>query len=236
MRITPFRRSGRRLLAIAAPFVCVLATAGLSIGLSLKGTQAAPSVPLTCSILPQDGTGDVGVPIAFSALVDGGKGNKTYAWTFSGPASPRSSPKQSQNVSYSANGTFRVALRVTDESGRCADSTNVTVQSAQNVPPVAHDDSYDATAVQTLIVEAPGVLGNDIGNTVSLTAVLESDAAKGTLVLAPDGSFTYAYTGRGPFPDTDSFTYQAENERAQFSNSATVMITISEGGATGGTP
>jgi hypothetical protein len=236
MRIIPFRRFGRRFFPSTAVLVFMVATSGLSLVLSLEGALAAPPRPLTCSILPQDGTADVGVPIAFSVLTDGGVGDKSYAWTFSGPASPSSSTRRSQNVSYGTSGTFRVALQVSDDSGECAASTNVTVRLAPNVPPVANDDSYDATEEQTLIVEAPGVLGNDTGTTATLTAVVETDASKGTLVLNPDGSFTYAYAGKGPFPDTDRFTYQAEDDFAQFSNSATVMITISKSGVPGGAP
>lgn len=234
MRITSLRRSGRCCSAFAASIICVLATTGLLLVPSPPGVLAASPNPLTCSILPQDGLADVGVPVAFSVLSDGGEGSKSYTWTFSGPASPSTSTKRSLNVVYSTAGTFRVSIRVTDESGECSYSTNVTSQLAQNVPPVANDDSYEATIGLTLFVDAPGVLGNDTSRSSNLTAVLESDAAKGTLVLNPDGSFNYAYTGKGPFPDTDSFTYQAEDEFAQFSDSATVTITITKVGSAGG--
>ena len=85
----------------------------------------------------------------------------------------------------------------------------------------ASDDSYKTRINQTLIVEAPGVLGNDSG--ANLTAVKVSDSAHGALTLNADGSFTYE-------PDTDyvgedSFTYKA-NDGTTDSNTATVVITV----------
>ena len=93
--------------------------------------MAAPRAgvaPLTCSIDPQNGTATQGVPFTFSANTNGGKGSKTYAWTFSGPASPSTSTNQSQDVTYSATGgPFSVSVHVTDKSGECTAATNVTV-------------------------------------------------------------------------------------------------------------
>ena len=40
----------------------------------------------------------------------------------------------------------------------------------------------------------------------------------------------------GPFPDTDTFTYQAKDDINQLSNTATVTITIAAGGVAGGVP
>jgi len=219
-------------------FLLAVATGTLLVS-GTSQVMAAPSgggTPLTCSISPQNGTANVGVPFNFSATTAGGKGGKTYAWTFSGPASPTSSTSQLQDVTYSATGTFGVSVHVTDKGGECTDSTNVTVENATNNPPVANDDSYDATDGQTLSVGAPGVLGNDSDESpATLSAVLDTTAGKGTLNLNANGSFTYTYTG-GAAPDTDSFTYHAVDNLAQSSNIATVTINIAAGGVTGGTP
>src|SRR5205814_10262144 len=85
-------------------------------------------------------------------------------------------------------------------------------------------DSYSIGEDTALTVAAPGVLGNDTdvdGN--SLTAVLVSGPSHGTLTLDANGSlsFTPAVNYNGP----DSFTYKANNGRAD-SNVATVYINV----------
>src|SRR5690606_41230992 len=73
-------------------------------------------------------------------------------------------------------------------------------------------------------VPAPGVLANDTDpNGDPLTAQLVDGPANGTLVLNPDGSFTY--TPDTGFSGTDSFTYQASDGSA-LSNVATVTIDV----------
>jgi VCBS repeat-containing protein len=73
-------------------------------------------------------------------------------------------------------------------------------------------------------VDAPGVLDNDSdpeGDT--LTAVVESGPAHGTLTLNADGSFRY--TPAPNFNGADSFTYRASDGGAS-SNLATVDLTV----------
>jgi hypothetical protein len=95
--------------------------------------------------------------------------------------------------------------------------------------PIAVDDTYEAPADRTLIVEAIGVLENDtdsMGEDLppTATAILVGGVGHGSLVLASDGSFTYApSTG---FLGTDSFTYQAI-DGSFTSNIATVTLTVS---------
>jgi hypothetical protein len=67
------------------------------------------------------------------------------------------------------------------------------------------------------------VLGNDTDvDSPSLTAILVSGPTAGTLVLNPNGGFTFSYTGA---PTTITFTYKA-NDGAADSNVTTVTITI----------
>ena len=176
------------------------------------------------------------MPVIYTVNTSGGKGGKSYAWTFSGPASPTASTNSTPSVTYSAAGTFGVSVHVTDRSGECTVNANVTIAGGTNNPPTANNDSYNATAGQTLSVGAPGVLGNDTDETpATLTAVLQATTTKGTLNLNANGSFTYTYTG-GAAPDTDSFTYKARDASGQLSNTATVTINVAPGGTTGGTP
>ncbi|WP_160316676.1 cadherin-like domain-containing protein [Thermanaerothrix daxensis] len=93
-----------------------------------------------------------------------------------------------------------------------------------NTPPVAYDDTYSVEEDIRLIIEAPGVLGNDSdpeGDT--LRAIKVSDPAHGTLVLNADGSFTY--TPNLNYFGGDTFTYRANDGQGD-SDVATVSITV----------
>src|SRR5205823_666516 len=75
-----------------------------------------------------------------------------------------------------------------------------------------------------LTITAPGALGNDTdpeGST--LTAVLGTVPAHGTLTLNANGSFTY--TPGADYNGADSFTYKA-NDGTLDSNVATVSLTV----------
>jgi VCBS repeat-containing protein len=107
----------------------------------------------------------------------------------------------------------------------------VTGAAPPNVAPTAVDDSgagYTVNQGGTLIVGAPGVLGNDSDGGDGpgpFTAVLDTPPTNhvGTFTLGTDGSFTYVHDGSAT--TTDSFTYHA-NDGAADSNIATVTITI----------
>ncbi|MGH8534071.1 MAG: tandem-95 repeat protein, partial [Gammaproteobacteria bacterium] len=104
-----------------------------------------------------------------------------------------------------------------------AATVTITITHA-NESPVAVDDAYTTDEETSLVVPAPGVLGNDTDfESDPLTAVLDTPPANGTLTLNPDGSFTY--TPNPDFNGTDTFTYHA-NDGLSDSNVATVSITV----------
>jgi cold shock CspA family protein len=87
---------------------------------------------------------------------------------------------------------------------------------AGNTPPTADADEYEVRFEELLRVEAPGVLRNDSDiDAEELTVSLVSPPGHGTLVLDPDGSFTYMpdqeYAGGDKFSyaATDAFGEQA---------------------------
>lgn len=94
-----------------------------------------------------------------------------------------------------------------------------------NEPPVANDDTYSVGEGDTLIVVAPGVLGNDTDTDAgdTLTATLSSSPLHGTLTLTPNGAFTYTHNGSEVH--SDNFTYRAY-DGADYSNVATATISI----------
>jgi VCBS repeat-containing protein len=91
-----------------------------------------------------------------------------------------------------------------------------------NHAPVAVDDSYSTNEDTQL--NGSSVLANDTDvDADSLTAVLVSGPAHGTLSLNSDGTFTYSPAA--DFSGSDSFTYKA-NDGQLDSNVATATITV----------
>jgi N-acetylneuraminic acid mutarotase len=92
-----------------------------------------------------------------------------------------------------------------------------------NEAPNAAGDAYVARSGRTLVVgTAAGLLANDSDpNGDPLNARLVSGPARGTLVLNPNGSFSYRSTAgyRGP----DSFSYRANDDLA---DSASVTVSL----------
>ncbi len=98
-----------------------------------------------------------------------------------------------------------------------------------NRPPIAFNDSYSVTQNTTLsVAAASGVLANDLDpDSPTLTAILVTDPASGSLTLNPNGSFTYIPSSN--FTGPVSFTYQA-NDGSSKSNVATVSIFVAATG------
>ena len=119
-------------------------------------------------------------------------------------------------------GTDTFAYRASDGQSNSA-AAIVTITVTPDHPPVANNDAYTMLQNTALAVAAPGVLSNDTdadGN--SLTAVLVSGPAYGSLTLTNNGGFSYTPTAG--FAGTDSFTYKANDG---LSNSANATVTIS---------
>ncbi|MDO8914776.1 MAG: tandem-95 repeat protein [Coriobacteriia bacterium] len=93
-----------------------------------------------------------------------------------------------------------------------------------NDAPVAVEDTESVIENGSLSVVAPGVLANDAdteGDTPS--ARLLTHPLHGSVVMSPDGSYTY--TPDEDFSGLDTFTYAA-NDGVSDSNPATVTITV----------
>ncbi len=104
-------------------------------------------------------------------------------------------------------------------------TVNLTVQ-APNQAPTAVADSYATNEDTPLTVAAAqGVLANDTDPQAgtTLTAVVVTQPAQGTLTLNNDGSFTY--TPAANFSGTATFTYRASDGSLQ-SEPVTVTITV----------
>lgn len=95
-----------------------------------------------------------------------------------------------------------------------------------NLPPVANNDSYVTDMDVPLNVPAPGILLNDSdpnGDSITVSSFEPVSVEGGTVVVNPDGSFSY--TPPAGFTGSDSFQYT--NTDGEFdSNVATVTIRI----------
>ena len=103
-------------------------------------------------------------------------------------------------------------------------TVTITVHGVNDAP-IAVGDPYSVDEDVVLTIDATiGVLANDSdADGDSLTALLNSLPANGTVDFSDDGSFTY--TPDPNFNGTDSFTYMA-NDGSLNSSSATVTITV----------
>ncbi|HTD65021.1 MAG TPA: Ig-like domain-containing protein [Candidatus Limnocylindria bacterium] len=121
------------------------------------------------------------------------------------------------------NGTDTFTYSVSDGIFMSAEVLVTLTIADTNDAPIAESDSFSMNEDNVLSVGGPGVLNNDIdpdGDT--LTAILETGVAHGTLSLAGDGSFTYAPAAN--YYGVDSFTYRASDGQTNYM--ATVTITI----------
>jgi CSLREA domain-containing protein len=113
---------------------------------------------------------------------------------------------------------------VTLNNSRYEPSTVTGSLKVTNTPPVAKDHAYSIDEDVTLMVSAPGVLGDaSDAEHDPLVAVLVSGPAFGSLTLNADGSFVYTPTLN--FNGLDTFTYQA-SDGTDLSNIATVTIIV----------
>jgi hypothetical protein len=191
----------------------------------LLSLSAGGAFAANCSIStnPNPANINVGDNVDFTGSVSG-KSPRTYAWSFTG-GTPSSSNQASVSVNYPGAGNFSATLNGTDgRGGTCSASVTVQVSAVGNARPVAQNDEYNTQQDTLLSVDAPGVLSNDNDpDGDSMSAVLVDDVGNGTLILNPDGSFTY--TPDPVFAGADSFTYTA-NDAGGSSNLATVNIGV----------
>ncbi|MEJ2258078.1 MAG: Ig-like domain-containing protein, partial [Woeseiaceae bacterium] len=110
--------------------------------------------------------------------------------------------------------------------GSSSSTTSIGIQvHSSNTAPVANDDLYSGAEGTSLVIDAPGLLANDTDADYDyLKAVKVTDPANGTLIaLLSEGGF--AYNPNPGFVGTDSFTYKANDGKAD-SGVATVKISI----------
>jgi len=127
-----------------------------------------------------------------------------------------------------AAGTQTVEYTVTTEHG--TSNTAVVTFNVRNLPPVANNDTYNATVSygNNLTIASPGVLVNDTDpNNDGLMATEVGEESSGNAELALNGSFTFTPSQLG----VATFTYVAL-DGVNSSNVATVTLNISNAAPT----
>ncbi|MBW4583446.1 MAG: tandem-95 repeat protein, partial [Tildeniella nuda ZEHNDER 1965/U140] len=140
------------------------------------------------------------------------------------------------SLTFNSNGTFTYApnagvtigtdtfvYQVNDGFVNSAPAT-VTLSIGANAAPIAQNDTYTASAGNTLTVnELSGILANDT-DAQPLTVSLVSDTTNGSLTLNSNGSFTYrpnaSFTS-----GIDTFVYQAGDGALTASATVTLNVT-----------
>lgn len=187
--------------------------------LAPAAARAAIGPPPVISVEPLDQTALKGSTVTFTVLAVSGT-TMTYQWKQNG--SIISGATQS-SYSLKAQNSATFSVDVANASGTVTSSNAaLTVYSR----PAANNDRYSVLQDHPLNVSAPGVLANDTDpNGLLLTATLGTLPSHGTLVLNPDGSFTYI--PNPGFYGTDSFTYTAV-DLFTGSRTGTVSITVTQ--------
>jgi PKD repeat protein len=123
-----------------------------------------------------------------------------------------------------AGGTDTFTFTVSD--GDLQDTGIVTVSITPNLAPSGGPDEYVVRRGGILVVDAPGVLGNDRDpEGRPITAIVDSQPAHGSLTLQTDGSFTY--NNRGEDVDLDLFTYRID-DGMRISEPIRVLLIVEE--------
>lgn len=156
------------------------------------------------------------------------EGSALSAVLVTGPANGTLTLNANGSFSYTPNANYSGPDSFTYKANDGTLDSNVVTVSLTvrevNSAPVAVANGYSVDEDGVLTIGAPGLLGNDSDpENDTLTAVLVTGVAHGTLTLNPNGSFTY--TPAANYAGADSFTYKA-NDGTLDSNIVTVSFTV----------
>ncbi|MES1171576.1 MAG: Ig-like domain-containing protein, partial [Actinomycetota bacterium] len=191
------------------------------------GVGQTDSATLTIVVTPvangDSGTTPAGAAISWTQaeLVNDDLGTGLETTAVTQPANGSVTLEDDGSVTYTPaagfSGVDTFTYTVADEDGSLATAI-VTV----TVTPTAADDNASTPGGTPITVNAEdGVLGNDVGTGVEVVDFEAPDAAHGTLVLNPDGSYTF--TPVQGWHGTVEVEYTIEDENGE---QATATLTI----------
>jgi large repetitive protein len=191
--------------------------AGTTTGITdVSPEPSNPGESYTVSVTVQPVPPGGGTPDGTVSISDGQGGSCTASLGGGGSGSC--------DLSSSAPGAK--TLTATYNGSASYDGSSTTAAHSVNTPPTANNDSFSGSTLFPISSGEPGVLGNDTDpdGPSGLTAALDSGPSNGVVQLNPNGSFVY--TPNLGFLGTDSFTYHANDGRA---NSASATVTLQVG-------
>jgi hypothetical protein len=127
-------------------------------------------------------------------------------------------------INFETAASHNIVVRASDASGSFTEQT-FTIQVTDVAPVAGAAESYTTNEDTTLVVPAPGLLGNDSDvNGGTLTAVLGTGPSHAaSFTLNADGSFSY--TPAANYNGGDSFTYRV-SDGTLTSGLVTVTLTV----------
>lgn len=160
-------------------------------------------------------------------------GDKLTVSVVSGPSQGTLVQNADGSFTYTPNGNFNgvdsYTYKVCDPKGLCAQATVTIIVNPVNDPPVAVNDAYDIGQNTTLTVAVAGgmsVIANDSdvdGDTLTVKSYDATSVHGGTVVMNPDGSFSY--TPGAQFAGVDTFNYTV-CDRGGLCSTATVTVVV----------
>ena len=196
------------------PVLNVAARQGSSVNFTIKGSlTSTPSTTFTLQFFANptadpSGYGQGQNLIATTTVTTNASGVATFEYVFKSSA---------------FLGGF-ISATATDPNGNTSEFCLDVPVVRTTFPLLAQDDEYLLNPNHVLDIAAPGVQANDIAiDGGPLTSVLVAGPANGSLILNPDGSFTY--TPKTGFHGLDTFKYM-DVQSDLTSNVATVTINV----------
>jgi CshA-type fibril repeat protein len=192
------------------------------------GNTSAP-VTVTITVTPtaaaDSATVAGGATLAGTSVLANDQGTGLTAVLVTGPSDGTLTLNADGTYTYTANPGFvgddSFTYEDVDAGGNLSNPVAVSIGVGQPAAPVGTNDTGTVAAGSTL--DGSSVLANDSG-AGSLTAVLATAPADGTLTLQPNGA--YMYTPAAGFSGTDAFTYTIHDLYDDVSAPVTVTVTV----------
>ncbi len=198
-----------------------------NVNVDIVNVNDVPIAVADAATVAEGGTVSVSIPGVLGNDLDA-DGDALTVTLVSGPANGFLTLNPDGSFVYSHDGSetsFDSFVYQIDDGNGGTDTETVSITvTPVNDSPIANDDSFGLNEGSVYIGNSLDLLGNDSDAEGSpLTVSLVNGPINGSLVLNPDGSFTYSHDGSETV--TDSFQYRI-NDGSLDSNIASVTITI----------
>lgn len=204
-----------------------LASAAATVTINVNALNDAPDAVDDAFTIAEDGTLSLDIAGGVLANDTDPDGDALLAALVSGPANGTVNLAADGSLTYTPNANFNGTDSFTYSAGDGGLSDEATVSitvTPENDLPLAVADGFTTTEDTVLSIGSSGVLSNDSdGDGDSLTALLVSGPANGSVAVNADGSFSYAPNAN--FAGEDTFVYAASDGTAAVEATVTITVT-----------